>query len=305
MEASARWAAMPDRIQEVVIDRVGAVARIEPLGGMSSADVMRVVGRTGTRVVKRSRSDREVFVYRDLAPALANAGVRIPACDDMEQIASGGAWLVLEHVPRPLSADWTGPDADMLDTLLRLHALPPSILDPIGGGFRPAWDEALDRVADSLLPSAALARLDRHRATFVELGQSCNVISGDPNPLNWGRTMDGHLVLMDWDRVGTGHPGIDLAITIPGMGKADAFQSLAVTYATRGAIRGIDWETPTPRQLMAVKAWTMLGLLAEAAVRDAAGSSPPGDERPDGRLIGLARELTTALPGWLEQARGL
>ncbi|HEV2529890.1 MAG TPA: phosphotransferase [Thermomicrobiales bacterium] len=291
---------IPAAIRERVTELIGPVQRVEPLGGMSGAGVVRVVGRSGTRVVKRTGSDREAFVYRDLAPVLAEAGVRIPGCDGAVTIDGAGAWLVLEDVPEALPRERWGVDPAVFATLARLHALPVSVLEPIGGGFRPVWDDALDRAAGRWLPPDVMAMLGVARETFQALGDTRWVISGDPNPLNWGIASDGTVVLLDWERIGTGHPAIDVAIALPGLpGQRERLGAIErYTVARRDG--GPAAETIHDQQIVAAKVWTALGIFAEAQP----GEDPDDETSPAGRLAGVARTLTGSLPGWLEASMG-
>jgi Ser/Thr protein kinase RdoA (MazF antagonist) len=81
--------------------------------------------------------------------------------------------------------------------------------------------------ADRALVQNCLATL---RARTLPLLTPDVVVSGDPNPLNWGVLPSGQVVLFDWERVGLGPAAFDLAITVPGLGDKQAYQQVAAAY---------------------------------------------------------------------------
>jgi aminoglycoside phosphotransferase (APT) family kinase protein len=160
-------------------------------------------------------------------------------------------WLVLEYVPRALPrARWRA-DAQVLGALARLHgcALP---LEE-GDRFRPRWpEEWKGSVAGA---RAALERLRREALPLLEPGVW---ISGDPNPTNWGVRANREVVLFDWERFGRGHPALDLAITVPGLGGAADFEAVARAYERAGGTR------VGARAIAVAKAWSVVEFLATA-----------------------------------------
>lgn len=115
----------------------------------------------------------------------------------------------------------------------------------------------MQRAALGWLPGtgldATLAVLQREAAPLFT---ARSVISGDPNPLNWGLSGDGELVLMDWERIGLGHPALDVAITMPGLPGLAEFERPALAY------RSNDGSEVSARRLMLAKLWTVVELLA-------------------------------------------
>ena len=89
------------------------------LGAPGGGGAWRVGVPPESVVVKTGAPDREVRVYDRARPALAEAGVDIPALR-----AAGDGWLVLEDVPLRLPPTRVGADPDVLGRLARLHPCP-------------------------------------------------------------------------------------------------------------------------------------------------------------------------------------
>ncbi|HEX7065056.1 MAG TPA: phosphotransferase [Bacillales bacterium] len=92
-------------------------------------------------------------------------------------------------------------------------------------------------------------------------------ISGDPNPTNWGIRNTGKLVLFDWERAGYGHPAIDLAITMPGLGTSDHSLESLIAKRYLDLWRGADLEVPfteqeLTREINTAKIWSTVEFLA-------------------------------------------
>jgi aminoglycoside phosphotransferase (APT) family kinase protein len=86
------------------------------------------------------------------------------------------------------------------------------------------------------------------------------VISGDPNPSNWGRRERGQLVLFDWERFGVGQPELDVAIVIRGLPSRGEIEAVASHYS---ALSGRGSPEDTYQKLVAWKLWTVLEFVTE------------------------------------------
>lgn len=263
---------VPATVVALAEEHVGTVHAAERLAGLSHAEVWRLDGADGSLVAKGGVHPREHAAYtRDLLP-----GVRIPRC--VEAYDDGRVWLLLEHLPRPLPAARWGPDREVVATLRTLHGLDPGLLRDVPDPFRPSWDEDRHARARQRLrvSPAATATLDVvRRAAQPLLAPRC-VVSGDPNPLNWRLDDDDRPVLLDWERLGSAHPAVDLAIALPGL----------PTYAeANGMVSAYGDDAVRPVDLLIAKAWTLVEFADDA-----------GDH--DGRADVLAR-LAPRLDGWL------
>ncbi|HEY0735312.1 MAG TPA: aminoglycoside phosphotransferase family protein [Herpetosiphonaceae bacterium] len=278
----------PERVRTTIGAMFGVSITIEPLHGLSGASVWRVTFAQQRVVVKRTRSQREADVYRLLAPLLAAQGVNCPALlwsgqdDDTH-------WLLLEEVPQPLPRSRWLADHDLLGVLHRLHGSAlPRVIEP----FRPAWTDAMTAQVLALVPDST-AHLHDQLVRFQTLSQPLfgveRWISGDPNPANWGLRADGSIVLFDWERLGLGAPALDLAISVPGLGRPADFQAVAAGYLAHDS-------TPTQpdrslvdtlaREIAIAKTWNVVEFLSMAASGDLAIQS---------RIPALVQ----ALPAWL------
>lgn len=260
---------------------LGAEPRVARLGGLSGSVVLRASGTAGSVVVKRPGSAAEPWVYQQLAPRLREQDIALPQLH--AALAAGGAtWLLLEDVPHPLPRERWLADPAQLALLARLHATPPALLDGMPGRYLPGWDDALTDGALALLSddSGLVARLAVLQQEAAPLFLPRAVVSGDPNPANWGLRADGSLVLFDWERLTLAHPALDLAIALPGLpSRADA----ALAVARYAAITGTAVST---RDLLVAKAWTCVELLA--------GIATSGEPHPP-----VVDWLVEAFPRWL------
>ncbi len=293
---------MVESLPEPIIRRaegiVGRPVTTESLGGMSGARVFRVAGCGGTLVAKANVSPRELGVYLTLSSVFADNGIRIPVCHGTVR-AGDKAWLLLEDIPSPLSRQRWLADPEVMATLRRLHRLPPATLDALPDRFQPGWTESMDLAAlrwlgeNQDLASRLAAVCHETVSLFAPVGP----ISGDPNPLNWGLTRNGEIVLMDWERIGLGHPALDVAITVPGLPTLDEFDRVRGAYraaeiSMSGEVGGIE-----TRQLFLAKLWTVVEFLA---------GTPPvvegvAEAGPVGRRQATAESVAAAFPGWLRQ----
>ncbi len=284
MPRSEPGRAWPDPLRSAVEACVGATVTERPLGGLSGRRVRLLEGPAGRAVLKAAPHEREVRFYRDLA-AVLDPGVAVPHVFWVDE-----AWLLLEHLPEPLTRErWLADTAVMrslaaLHRSERAHAL---LVDP----FRPAWTSELTHAAvGHLAPghrveaTRALERL-RHEADDWLGGDV--LVSADPNPGNWGVRGDGAVVLFDWERIGLATPAVDVAITVPGLPSRDQLELATAAYLGVQHRDVVQWSNQDfTRGLAVVKTWTCLELLA--------------DDRDVPELVELRRLLATDLPSWVD-----
>lgn len=220
----------PAELRAFVRRAWGEVRAVAALGGLSGARVCRLDAERGSAVVKQCGA-AEAACYEHLAPTLRAAGVGVPELWWSGQDRAGH-WLLIEHLPAtPPRSAWLG-NQDWMRTLRRLHALPPTLLAALPAFYRPPTPGLLADAAAQLLPEPhrksfrnQLAALDERVGRLMPV-----LISGDPNPANWGLRADGQAVLFDWERVGLGPAAFDLAITVPGLGSVGEAQQIARAY---------------------------------------------------------------------------
>lgn len=283
--------ALPERVLDGARSIIGSNQRVrlQTLGGMSGANVFRVSGPHKSLVAKGGVTVRERAVYEQLSDRLASHGIRVPqyyATIDED----GDVWLLLEDVPRPFPRERWLADDNIMSVLTRLHGLPIEELAVLPDRFQPAWTEAMQQVALGWLPDAGLdITLAVLRPEAAPLFAPRSIISGDPNPLNWGLSHDGELVRMDWERISLGHPALDVAITMPGLPSLVEFERTAMAYRSNGGFE------ISGRQLMLAKLWTVVELLASTSrwPVETAGDGPQQRRQETASLV------ASLVPAWL------
>jgi aminoglycoside phosphotransferase (APT) family kinase protein len=220
-------------------------------GGLSGCAVDRVQLEDRNVVVKANVAPREAGFYRDFAAVLKAHGIRTPK---LEMITESGdeTWLVIEAIPAPLPDKRWLADPQMLETLRKLHEFKFDHVPEFA--FRPAWTPAMNAHALQFLPKHLEEKLEHFRVLAQPLLEPHNLISGDPNPMNWGVLENGEPVLFDWDRFGLGTPALDLAITVPGLGSSEEYAKVAAIY------RG-EADAQLAREIAISKVWVIVDIL--------------------------------------------
>lgn len=280
----ARW---PRGVRAWLRTELGRQIRIEPLGGMSGSHITRVSAEAGSAIIKASENPNEARFYDQTASRLRDAGIALPQCFLSEHAVNRYS-LILEDIPTPLpraGADGL-PDARVLSTLARLHAL--TLSKPPCTWWEPCWPAEMTDAALMALGNATPAlditlRVLRDRTQHLFAPRSW--ISGDPNPTNWGTRDDGSAVLFDWERFGRGAPAIDLAITIAGLGNPTAYRALASRACHIDS--GYGPVDDLARDIALAKCWTAVELLAGVTRHEA--------QVPASTLTFLRQRF----PGWI------
>jgi hypothetical protein len=273
----------PAELVRYLSERYGQPSAIEPLGGgQSGATVERVRFASGSVVVKGPAERRELHVYRALRSRFEAAGVRLPGLE----WSSDNGWLVLEDLPAVLPVQDALGHPRVVGVLRRLHSelKDVDLEDPFVSTWPPELTEralAAFRVSTASGLEPRLMELRDHALPLFD-GQC--VISGDPNPTNWGLRENGELVLFDWGRIGRGEPAIDLAITVPGLGNRADYARLASVYLGDETGSGVD---ALAAEIAVAKVWTVVHYLAEAG----AGHIP--------NAAAAIERLEAAVPAWL------
>ena len=291
----------PEAVQNYLGEAFGPPTGVETLGGQSSATVYRVRFSLQSLIVKTSFVSNEAVFYEKIAPLLRLRSINIPILNG-SFFEAGRYWLILEDVPHPLPATRRQADAQVIEILYRLHTLALEKLPPGPEWYRPKWNVQMTELALECLPPE-VARpskpfLDRLQEDYQHLFNSQNLISGDPNPGNWGLREDGTLVLFDWERLSYGTPAIDLAITVSGVGNAASYEATAVKYLRNNKdLAGSEVAAltrPLARDIAVAKIWTVVEYLSEYR-RDKMKAGVTLD-----RLLPVITEWLTAMPAMLK-----
>jgi len=219
----------------------------ENLAQMGAARVVKRVNATGIAVIEKAPVSKvEYAFYHQVAPELNRAEILTPAL--LAADASTRA-LTLEAIPYPVSQQNVANDA-IVSMLARLHRFAPDK----NWHYHPhRWPDAQLALSLQLLalPEEAARVLRRCQRDSDRLFAEAGLISGDSNAGNWGQRENGECVLFDWERFSTGHPAIDLAPLIKGMGSPEEYQRLAARYC-RFNPRS---ENDLARDIALAKAW--------------------------------------------------
>jgi Phosphotransferase enzyme family len=225
-------------------------------GGLTGRAVHRVQLENRNVVVKANVAPREAEFYRDFAPILNADGIRTPKLE-MHCDSNGELWLVLEAIPAPLPDKRWLADSQALETLRNLHKFKFDHAPKFA--FQPTWTPAMNAHALHFLPKHLEEKLEEFRALAQPLLEPRNLISGDPNPMNWGMLENGDPVLFDWDRFGLGTPALDLAITVPGLGSTEEYAKVAAMYRGKP-------DDKLAREIALAKVWAIIDILGYVQV---------------------------------------
>lgn len=292
---------LPHVLLAFVHSRFGNVTHTETLSGIAGDGGATRLQFDGGRtvIVKSSASSRERNFYEHHADLLRHCGVGIPGlywsgCDDAER-----HWIVIEDIPNPFPQERWGYDQQQIEMLFRLHSgtwkgrrftLSPK-------AYQPGWDEEMTERASEWFADGSEREHVANQLTTLQreaqvLFQPLCCISADPNPTNWRVRENGELVLIDWERFSYGHPAIDLAITMPGLGSRDGELEYRLAQLYREFWEKTIGNTPPEldgleRMVRVAKLWAVVEFLANARLKPA--------QYPEETVRFIVRELPDLL----------
>lgn len=288
-----------------MIGTFGQPIEVETLGGQSAATVyrVRIVGKS--LIVKTSLVSNEAVFYEKIAPLLQPRSINVPILEK-SFFEAGRYWLILEGVPHHLPATRRQADAEVIGVLYRLHTLVLDQLPPGPEWYSPKWPAQMTELALECLPPEVARTskpfLNTLQKEYQHLFKPQNLISGDPNPGNWGLREDGTLVFFDWERLSYGTPAIDLAITVGGVGNAASYEATAVKYLRHNkdlaGSKVAALTRPLARDIAVAKIWTVVEYLSEYR----RGKMKPGVTLD--RLLPIITEWLAIMPAILENELG-
>ncbi|MEH6940646.1 phosphotransferase [Bacillus sp. JJ722] len=263
----------PSEVRKFLGESYGKPVSIERLGGVVYEEsCFRIKFLNQSVIIKQTREQREWFLYKDKSSFLRSVGVNIPvlyyAYTEQEMY-----WLIIEDIPLTLPKNRWEADTAVLEVLFCLHygtwKKELTLTEP----YIPGWNvEMLDK-ALACFPTETYSQikslLDLTREQCQQLFKPLCWISGDPNPTNWGFRHDGTTVLFDWERIGYGHPAVDLAITMPGLNSNSSLESLIATkYLDMWEKNSIECpftQEELTYQITLAKVWSVVEFLANNA----------------------------------------
>ncbi|OFW75574.1 MAG: hypothetical protein A2201_11755 [Alicyclobacillus sp. RIFOXYA1_FULL_53_8] len=254
------------------------VVGVESLSGVKvDGSVTRLtLADNSSVIVKSSSNSREGNFYTLHADTVRATGVGVTKMywSGLDEV--GTQWMVFEFVPHPFPKGRWLADPAQIRTLFYLHSATWKHrrirLDE--EAYRPEWnDDLTTRASEWFLDKDAYGhvlsglQVIQRQAQFLFEPQCC--LSGDPNPTNWRVGKAGEVVLIDWERFCHGHPAIDLAIALPGLGSGDFVMEERVAAIYRSYwqqnLGYIPPELDTlARSIRLAKLWSAVEFLANA-----------------------------------------
>lgn len=215
-------AAWTEDIRPAAAALLGEPLTFERRSGVGGPGVTLITGPRG-RAVAKWPGRQEARFYISWAPVLRERGLRVP-----ELYAAGGTatqpWLLMEALATPLMPPYRDHWPRMTAYLAQLHTIAPdqvpAALDLADSlPVRPVVLSAQDiEDAKGLWPEGErLGLTERLHWPWPSLPPQRRLVSGDPNPTNWGLGPKGQLVLFDWSEVAWSHPAYDLAVICGGL----------------------------------------------------------------------------------------
>lgn len=272
---SRRVEGLENEIRAAAVPVAGEPVTLERLTGVGGPGVVRVSGARGQVIVKYPVRQEATF-YRSWAPLVREQGLGVPQVYAQGE-KTGQAWIVMEALESTLGPPYRERLADMVAYLAQLHTLQWNPSTPAGDDPLPVRAVFLSsrdvEDAATLWPAGVRATLVHLlHLPWPTLPDETRLVSGDPNPTNWGLRASGQLVLFDWSEVAWSHPAYDLAVLCGGLPQVDLVREVVEAYlkAAPGQAdssdRWVAWVI-TARLVAFVwfAAWWTRGQLTEAA----------------------------------------
>lgn len=246
---------MSDVLRRQILSSTGPDQEWTRLGGQSGRRVFSVVGSRGSCALKLDPHEIEHRFYTRFAVQVSESGLGVPRLLGHSQ---DPAYLLIERVDTDLE-----PSIEPQTLVAELHQFHMAVATPHNEElFKPQWpadltSKALQRL--NMSDPAVRRRADDCRIVALDAGAPERVISGDPNPSNWGRR-GRDLVLFDWERFGVGQPELDVAIVMRGLPGRREIEAVASHYS---ALSGRGSPESLYQKAVAWKLWTVLEFVTE------------------------------------------
>ncbi|MGG1575713.1 phosphotransferase family protein [Fictibacillus sp. NRS-1165] len=258
----------PVSIQNFLYDKDVDLHTIDSLYGVNSGRgvfAFRVYSKKNSFIVKKCIQKREFDVYTKHSAFFKEHNINIPDIF-VSYTENGDHWIVIEDIPNKFPESRWKADFEQIRFLYQLHSKSLDKSIDLDDPFVYMYKEETIQKANKILPLELSIRLNALQTQFQQLFEPFCIISGDPNPTNWGIKVNGDLVLFDFERIGFGNPAIDLAITIPGVGSKDGSleKEIAVSYITLWQENGLKYPFSVNElivQIHRAKLWITLDFL--------------------------------------------
>ncbi|WP_207711780.1 phosphotransferase [Sulfobacillus harzensis] len=218
--------------------------------------VILISGPSGRAIAKYPVRQEAAF-YRSWAPLVRQHGLGVP-----EVYAQGEnstrAWILMEALDATLTPPYRDRLPDMAAYLAQLHAMQRdrvrSTADPLS--VRPVALSLQDIDDAAALWTEEVREYLVHllHLSWPALPTEMRLVSGDPNPTNWGVRASGQLVLFDWSEVAWSHPAYDLAVLCGGLPEVALVEEVVDVYLESA-------DAPSPQSRAQWVAWVITARL--------------------------------------------
>lgn len=235
-----RW---PDQLWAFLQSNFGDITNTTFLSGVAGdggAHRLQFNSQTSA-IVKSSPLQRERNFYENHADDIRRLGIGVPNLCWSGADDSGRHWIVIEDIPNSFPEKRWLCDPEQIETLFRLHSgtWGDKRLALSAEAYNPGWvDEMTSQACQWFDDGTERINVVNQVTVLQQEAQSQLLfwplccLSADPNPTNWRVREEGELVLIDWERFSHGHPAIDLASTMPGLGSRTMEGKIAELYRT-------------------------------------------------------------------------
>lgn len=198
----------------------GEPMKRERLRGVGGPGVILIAGPRGRAIAKYPVRQEAAF-YRSWAPLVRQQGLGVP-----EVYAQGGhgprEWILMEALDATLAPPYHERLSDMTAYLAQLHTIsrdrvPLTTGDPLPVRPVALSSEDIDDAAANWAEEGRESLVHLLHRPWPTLPTDTRLVSGDPNPTNWGVRASGQLVLFDWSEVAWSHPAYDSAVLCGGL----------------------------------------------------------------------------------------
>lgn len=222
-----------DDILAAAVAVTGEPMTMERLSGVGGPGVVRISGPRG-RAIAKYPARQEATFYQSWASVVLQQGLGVPHVYAQGEIV-GKAWVLMEALDSALAPPYSDRLSDMAAYLAQLHTVQRDRLTPTVDGPLPVRPVVLSSQdiedAVALWPNEVRQHLVHLlHLPWPALPSVTHLVSGDPNPTNWGLRASGQLVLFDWSEVAWSHPAYDLAVLCGGLPGVALVQEVVDAY---------------------------------------------------------------------------
>jgi Phosphotransferase enzyme family len=243
------------------------ITSIEELSGVNPGREIssyRIHSTNRTFILKQCTKKREFDFYNYHDSFCKDNDIYIPELYT-SGVEQGEHWILIEDIPMPFPKTRWRADSEQILQLYKLHSC--SLFNDVvlKDPYPFYWNEEHVEKVKKLVDQELVGKIEELKKQTTVLYHPYCMISGDPNPTNWGIRKNGDLVLFDFERIGYGNPAIDLAITIPGFGSEDGSleHSIAEMYLSYWKINTFPFSVDElTKQIQSAKMWIAIDYVA-------------------------------------------